>query len=76
MKSQPILSINQFDVMYALDDRTKVNKAQLAEIADIMSDKLRADADETFWDTWQSCLEDACKEVLKKEKKPIAHITF
>jgi len=64
-KMETIFGINKFDITWALDNADiKVTNTQLVKIASIMSENMRGQLDDTFWDIWHSCLVGACKEVL------------
>ena len=68
MKSQAILSINEFDVQNALDEDVKITKGQLSEIATVMSEEM-TNLSEDFWEMFNDCLLTACNKVLYPVEK-------
>ena len=65
MNRESVLSINEVDIKYYMENQElEITKGQLSEIATIVSDRLRGEADENFWNMFSDLMIEACNLVL------------
>ena len=69
-KSYEILSISKEEVVLCADtlvdedDKVRITAKDMAQIASVMRDKLHDALDDSFWEIFSECMEEAVQEVL------------